>query len=163
MTRGLPLPARAALSVLILAGLPAGQAWAQAQDLTQDPARDGGTVSATTVVVVTGQKPDTGAGPGGNGQCPPSSRLDYACLNRALASASQATAAVPVGPSVTDLIGHGEPDKVGTFSHAGTKERLGTSFGISAIPQRPAPAPVYHPPLSAPPTPVSAPTVSPGH
>jgi hypothetical protein len=82
-------------------------------------------------VTVHAPKPDCG-----KQQADSAERLD--CLNAALAkTARDAHAAAPAEPGTPAIFANGEPDKVGTFSYTGTAEQLGTSFGHSAVPQRP--------------------------
>ena len=74
---------------------------------------------------------------------------DYACLNARLAATVQGAKPTPA-PSTFDIVGNGQPDKVGTFSQTGIAEQLGSSFGKSVFPQRPPPPAHYSPPLSPP-------------
>ena len=60
----------------------------------------------------------------------------YDCLNRALQRmVPRHRFSVEADAPVTATL---PPNAVGTFSRAATEERLGTSFGHSVIPQRPA-------------------------
>jgi hypothetical protein len=66
----------------------------------------------------------------------------YGCLNSQLARmVPRARGAVPDA----DITATSPAPAVGTYNQAATRQRLGTSFGRSAIPQRPA-APVFIPP-----------------
>lgn len=58
----------------------------------------------------------------------------YACLNERLRVLSETPKADSAGtvPRADD-----PANKTGAFSEAGTRERLGASFGKSAVPQRP--------------------------
>ncbi len=139
----IPLVCVLVLAVLALVVIgPAANSRAEAGD--DDP------TAAGAVVVITGRKPAHGE----EETCAPDTtsgaKLDHACLNARLAGMRSQTDPLPAHPSTEDIIGHGEPNKVGTFSYSGTKQQLGSSFGHSVIPQRPPPPPPYHPPLSAP-------------
>jgi hypothetical protein len=62
----------------------------------------------------------------------------YACLNQQLGR----TAETAHTPSVSSVPTASDPaNRTGSFSEAGTRERLGSNFGKSAIPQRPLPPP----------------------
>lgn len=75
-------------------------------------------------------------------------RPALACLNAQLkASAQDATPPTDPNAAIHDVVGNGEPNKVGTFSRTGQSIRMGNTFGTSSKPQRP-PAPVYAPPLA---------------
>lgn len=75
----------------------------------------------------------------------------FDCLNDQLKAAAQAAAPTNPDTAIADAVGHGEPNKVGTFSYTGQSIRMGSNFGKSANPQRPVPPAYYNPPLSAPP------------
>jgi hypothetical protein len=62
----------------------------------------------------------------------------YACLNQQLGRTAETahTPSVSSVPTATD-----PANRTGSFSEAGTRERLGSNFGKSAIPQRPLPLP----------------------
>jgi hypothetical protein len=92
-------------------------------------------------VTVTGKRSDKSS-------CPQvGSQPDYACLNAQLKSVAASAQPQPAGPSSFDIVGNGQPDKVGTFSFSGTAEQMGSNFGKSAYPYRPN-APVYAPPVA---------------
>lgn len=62
--------------------------------------------------------------------------LSFACLNAALATE-------PPPLQVPDLkardeVGRGNPEALGTFSYTGTSIRMGSNFGKSVTPERPA-------------------------
>jgi hypothetical protein len=83
--------------------------------------------------------------------CPrKASAPDYACLNAGLAAIARGAQPEP-GPRAADVLGDGAPDRVGVFSYSGISEQLGSNFGKSAFPQRPARP--YAPPFTPPPPP----------
>jgi hypothetical protein len=59
------------------------------------------------------------------------------CLNRQLLQTAHAASPADSAFGVDAVLGHGEPNKVGTFSYTGESIRMGSNFGKSAFPQRP--------------------------
>jgi hypothetical protein len=72
----------------------------------------------------------------------------FDCLNEKLKATAQS--AMPADPHavIREVVGNGEPNKVGTFSFTATSIRMGSNFGKSAFPQRPRA--VYAPASGAP-------------
>ena len=67
----------------------------------------------------------------------------YSCLNAELSRLAQQSHTPPAVPSIAAT---SPAPEVGTYNQAATRQRLGTAFGVSAIPQRPPP-PVFSNPL----------------
>ncbi len=72
----------------------------------------------------------------------------FDCLNQQLKAAAQSASTIDPNAQLKAVVGNGEPNKVGTFSYTGESIRMGSNFGKSAFPQRPA-APVYSNSLTA--------------
>ncbi|MCF7750265.1 hypothetical protein KQ945_05875 [Bacillus subtilis subsp. subtilis] len=68
---------------------------------------------------------------------------DYTCISRLLAPA----APLPRAATVTDAerLPRQSPSALGLANRAATQQRMGSSFGVSTQPQRPAPPPVRVP------------------
>lgn len=86
------------------------------------------------------------ASPSCAAQNPDGSRsLGMDCLNAQLEKAISSVAPVP-DLKALDAAGRGNPEQAGTFSFTAQAIRMGSNFGKSVIPQRPAP-PLFANPL----------------
>jgi len=86
--------------------------------------------SATETVIVHGSHSCTATNPDGTRS------LSFACLNAELMDGDAAH--VP-NLKALDAAGRGNPEALGIFSYTATQIRMGSNFGKSVKPERPAP------------------------
>jgi len=66
---------------------------------------------------------------------------DYACMSRMLAPAATTATPATTAPMPAEQRVRQPPSALGLANRAATQQRMGTSFGVSTQPQRPAPPP----------------------
>ncbi len=66
---------------------------------------------------------------------------DYACMSRRLAPAATTATPASTAPMAAEQRVRQPPSALGLAHRAATQQRMGTSFGVSTQPQRPAPPP----------------------
>ena len=66
---------------------------------------------------------------------------DYGCMSRMLAPAAATATPASTAPMAAEQRVRQPPSALGLANRAATQQRMGTSFGVSTQPQRPAPPP----------------------
>ncbi|WP_369970193.1 hypothetical protein AB8E26_09275 [Stenotrophomonas rhizophila] len=66
---------------------------------------------------------------------------DYACMSRMLAPAATTATPATTATMAAEQRVRQPPSALGLANRAATQQRMGTSFGVSTQPQRPAPPP----------------------
>ncbi|WP_244880160.1 hypothetical protein [Stenotrophomonas rhizophila] len=66
---------------------------------------------------------------------------DYACMSRMLAPPAATATPASTAPMAAEQRVRQPPSALGLANRAATQQRMGTSFGVSTQPQRPAPPP----------------------